>query len=62
MQQPRKSLLVLRDLREICADPSARGVLLGAGAQTQRGRDCGAVHSATHQIGQEIETTGLQNK
>ncbi len=61
MQQPRKSLLVLRDLREICADPSARGVLLGAGAQTQRGRDCGAVHSAA-QIGQEIEMTGLQNK
>ncbi len=61
MQQARKSLSVLRDLREICADPSARGVPLGAGTQTQRGRDWGAVHSAAHQIGLEIETTGLQN-
>lgn len=44
MQQARKSLSVLRDLREICADPSARGVPLGAGTQTQRGRDWGAFH------------------
>lgn len=60
MQQARKSLLVSRDLRGICDDLSGRGVPIGAGAQTQRGRDWGAVHSAAHQIGLETEMTDLQ--